>query len=65
MTNCGKCRSCVRDDEFEIVVIGTVAVTCPNCGDKRCPKADYHENKCEGSGQVPTANGEDVSIKEN
>lgn len=39
--NCG-CVACktLRADEFWPMVI------CSLCGDKRCPKADHHDNEC-------------------
>lgn len=26
-------------------------ILCPECGNKRCPKASHHENKCTGSNE--------------
>lgn len=37
------CRSCASDvDKFRVMW------TCPECGDKRCPKAENHVNPCQG-----------------
>lgn len=29
----------------------TTMIVCPTCGNKRCPRAEYHENKCNGSNE--------------
>lgn len=26
-------------------------IVCPTCGNKRCPKASWHENECTGSNE--------------
>lgn len=46
-----KCRTCIG--AIESMQIFTV---CPNCGNKRCPKAESHLYKCSGSNasdQIP------------
>ena len=30
----------------------SVFIVCPQCGNKRCPKAQYHDFKCTGSNDV-------------
>jgi hypothetical protein len=27
-------------------------IVCPDCGNKRCPKASHHDNPCSGSNEV-------------
>lgn len=46
--NCGKCKKCLSDilDEYGIPVLATRMVVCPECGNKRCPKASDHNLKC-------------------
>lgn len=43
---CG-CLTCtpITLDNMRIVV-------CPICGNKRCPKATYHDNECTGSNKL-------------
>jgi hypothetical protein len=31
---------------------GPRMIVCPQCGNKRCPKANWHGNKCTGSNAV-------------
>ena len=40
---CG-CRKCVNDVNHMVV--------CPICGNKRCPKAEWHEYQCSGSNEL-------------
>jgi hypothetical protein len=43
---CG-CHRCIMGrDEFAIHM-----VLCPTCGNKRCPKASFHELACTGSNE--------------
>ena len=30
----------------------SVFIVCPECGNKRCPKATYHKNECTDSNDV-------------
>jgi predicted RNA-binding Zn-ribbon protein involved in translation (DUF1610 family) len=39
------CWSCLR----EIGLMPRVMVVCPQCGNKRCPRATSHDNACSGS----------------
>lgn len=32
--------------------IGRPFIVCPDCGNKRCPKATHHDNACTGSNDV-------------
>lgn len=44
---CGACIRCLEQvwqSPFERFM-----VLCPTCGNKRCPKATWHENECTGS----------------
>jgi DNA-directed RNA polymerase subunit RPC12/RpoP len=47
---CG-CWTCVS--EFQVKKDGHSMfmpfIVCPNCGNKRCPKAQHHDNECSGS----------------
>lgn len=50
---CG-CSACL--DELDNFLEPTEAmarfmVLCPECGNKRCPKAAHHENQCTGSNE--------------
>jgi hypothetical protein len=38
------------ESEFE-AVLGRRFVVCPDCGNKRCPKATYHDNACTKSNE--------------
>lgn len=47
-TNCGNCRTCLdgKFTDYGWPVLATRMIVCPICGDKRCRKADDHENDC-------------------
>ena len=47
---CG-CYECVKNDVDEngTSVLLKGIITCPLCGNRRCPKATSHENACTGS----------------
>ena len=57
------CRKCIklRDRDKDLFFDKEEhqrMILCPNCGCKRCPKADYHGNQCTDSnesGQVGNA----------
>jgi hypothetical protein len=53
MKPCG-CRACLKNkrDEDGFPVLLTTFVVCPQCQNKRCPKADDHKFKCSGSNEV-------------
>lgn len=40
------CRACA---EAFGELPGTRMIVCPDCGNKRCPKATDHRNECTGS----------------
>lgn len=42
-----RCRRCLSEAEIEI----TWMVVCGKCGNKRCPHANDHRNKCTGSNE--------------
>lgn len=46
--NC-ECRQCITEKAF-IMVHGRMFV-CPECGNKRCPRANSHKNKCTGNNE--------------
>lgn len=51
--NCGKCHRCLDGmnvDGFPISM--TIMIVCPDCGNKRCPRATDHRLKCTGSNEV-------------
>lgn len=51
---CG-CWTCVNkraekiDDFTQRLVYRSRMIVCPDCGNKRCPRATWHENVCSGS----------------
>ena len=48
---CGKCNNCLDGgfDEHGWPVTAIRMIVCPECGDKRCPKASDHNLDCTGS----------------
>lgn len=44
---CG-CWTCVSERRTPALA-GQVMIVCPECGNKRCPKASRHDNACTGS----------------
>jgi hypothetical protein len=48
------CELCRSNMSFEEVMQngGLGMILCPDCGNKRCPKAADHRNKCTGSNDV-------------
>lgn len=53
MNNCESCHKClegVMDREMPFLpVTMTRMIVCPECGNKRCPKASDHVLNCTGS----------------
>ena len=41
------CRFCWRG-----IGVGRPFIVCPECGNKRCPKATHHDHECSGSNEV-------------
>lgn len=65
------CHTCNLDrpSEFSpgLPYASTVMIVCPTCGNKRCPHATDHRNKCTGSnesGQAGSAYGLPQSDRE-
>lgn len=44
--NCGKCFTCYKPD---LASGEMLFIVCPECGNKRCPKANHHNNECTNS----------------
>ena len=55
--NCNNCHRCLDGvrTEFGIPITATMMIVCPECGNKRCPKATDHEFKCTGSNDIGQA----------
>lgn len=51
--NCGNCHKCLEGKmtEYGWPVTATYMIVCPECGNKRCPKATDHNFKCSGSNE--------------
>lgn len=47
------CLKCQGDaiDSGQLKWWGGFMVVCSECGNKRCPKASWHENACTGSNE--------------
>lgn len=53
---CG-CAQCDEEDRTklaeltgdDLVLLQRIMIVCPDCGDKRCPKATFHGNGCNGT----------------
>ena len=45
-SGCGSCHTCLDG-----LAKMTMMVLCITCGNKRCPKADDHDNECSGSNE--------------
>lgn len=45
---CRRCAQTEKDPVYGLPVMHTVMILCPECGNKRCPRATSHENKCSG-----------------
>ena len=66
------CHVCDKINRNEIMSMGLSylslpvrMILCPICGNKRCPKAEYHAYKCTGSndvGQVGELSDEKIDI---
>jgi hypothetical protein len=54
--NCGKCHCCLDGvivDGFPVSL--TTMIVCPDCGNKRCPKASDHRLSCTSSNDLEQA----------
>ena len=52
-----ECFECMKNvmvkvGNLEVAFPMTKMIVCPDCGNKRCPKATFHENKCTNSNEV-------------
>ena len=52
--NCGNCHRCLDGVKIDVgmgrlPVIGTRMIVCPECGNKRCPRATDHNLECTNS----------------
>lgn len=53
------CHRCIREKNLYVLFPGTGKlrlsdvrmILCPECGNKRCPKASDHDMKCTGSNE--------------
>lgn len=44
------CARCSQQHRF--LAFSTVMIVCPNCGNKRCPRAEWHGFACSGSNET-------------
>lgn len=51
--DCQNCHACLRGkkDEYGFPATATRMIVCPECGNKRCPKASDHTLSCTGSNE--------------
>ncbi len=51
--DCEACFSCLEDkkDERGFPIVMRKMIVCPECGNKRCPKATDHRNDCTNSNE--------------
>ena len=50
---CGNCHAClvgVMENNYPVTM--QRMIVCPDCGNKRCPKASNHRHQCTGSNEV-------------
>ena len=56
-----KCHQCIKDNnlkhpDFDCMPLSaSKMILCPECGNKRCPKASDHRNCCTGSNDTGQA----------
>jgi hypothetical protein len=53
---CAVCDNAVRNamyavDGDAVTLLSRFMILCPDCGNKRCPKATHHKNACTGSNE--------------
>lgn len=48
---CWTCLSEVPSGFMGLPLTATMMVLCPDCGNKRCPRATHHDNACTGSNE--------------
>lgn len=51
--NCGRCHRCLdgKLDDYGYPIRLSRFIVCPDCGNKRCPKASDHKFACTGSNE--------------
>ncbi len=54
--NCGNCHACIdthdiREYESQLPLNMVKMIVCPDCGNKRCPKASHHARECTNSNE--------------
>jgi hypothetical protein len=50
---CGNCHAClVNVMENGLPITSQRMILCPECGNKRCPKASNHRYQCTGSNEI-------------
>ena len=60
MNNRCECHKCIADnnlavtifDGIEMALSASKMILCPECGNKRCPKASDHRLACTGSNEA-------------
>lgn len=62
MIDACECHACIEEfnlkavsgDDFisSLPLSAVKMILCPDCGNKRCPKASNHNNECTGSNEV-------------
>ena len=61
------CQACERqqieDDLERGEVTFPIMILCPQCGNKRCPKATFHGNECTGSNEPGQLGSEYVAVE--
>lgn len=48
---CYECNKGKRDERFNLPIEFTRMILCPDCGNKRCPRATNHELACTNSNE--------------
>lgn len=59
---CNKCNEGVFLNGIPFAA--TRMILCPDCGDKRCPKASDHTKQCAGAAPVPAQERKPLTIEE-
>lgn len=49
---CYNCNADKLDEESGLPVVMLQMILCPECGNKRCPHATDHNNKCTNSNET-------------
>jgi hypothetical protein len=53
LENCNNCHTCLHGvlNEYGFPILLSKMIVCPECKNKRCPKATKHDLKCTGSNE--------------